>query len=344
MANRVYIRSAAQISVQKPLCEDWMTEPVLCSEPYLRSQDPDFKPFLNPMQARRMGLILKRAIAVSLTALKEVGIECPDAIFTGTGLGCMENTENFLTAMCRDGEEMLPPTYFMMSTHNTISSAVAILLRCHGYNCTYSQKDISFESALLDAFLQLQIGRASNALVGAHDETTPATYELLKGCGYFGEGITAAEASSAFVLSASPVPSTGSGTQRRCHTASPFDRLRNPKEIPHDRSLSHIAHRSLSLSKGTGEPSNDPLCELADVRILHSPTNLEAIVNEYHASRVIRSADYFKLFGKCFSTSGLGTYEAAMRIAKGLDNDILVVNDAGEDVGLVYLKGLCGDC
>lgn len=299
MANRIYIRSAAQISVQKPLCEDWMTDPVRLSGEYLRSQDPDFKQFLNPMQARRMGLILKRAIAVSLTALKDAGIECPDAIFTGTGLGCMENTENFLSAMCRDGEEMLPPTYFMMSTHNTISSAVAILLRCHGYNCTYSQKDISFVSALLDAFIQLQAGRMGNALVGSHDETTPDTYRLLRGAGYFDDTVTAAEASSAFVLSAD------SG--------------------------------SLSLSKG-------PLCELADVQILHSPANLESIVKEYNASRILRSSDYFTLFGKCFSASGLGVYEAAMRIAKGLDKDILVVNDAGEDKGLVYLKSLCGDC
>lgn len=299
MANRIYIRSAAQISVQKPLCEDWMTDPVRLSGEYLRSQDPDFKQFLNPMQARRMGLILKRAIAVSLTALKDAGIECPDAIFTGTGLGCMENTENFLSAMCRDGEEMLPPTYFMMSTHNTISSAVAILLRCHGYNCTYSQKDISFESALLDAFIQLQAGRMGNALVGSHDETTPDTYRLLRGAGYFDGTVTAAEASSAFVLSAD------SG--------------------------------SLNLSKG-------PLCELADVQILHSPANLESIVKEYNASRILRSSDYFTLFGKCFSASGLGVYEAAMRIAKGLDKDILVVNDAGEDKGLVYLKSLCGDC
>ncbi len=305
MTNRIYIRSAAQISVQKPLCEDWMADPVQLSGEYLRSQDPDFKPFLSPMRARRMGLILKRAIAVSLTALRNAGIECPDAIFTGTGLGCMENTENFLSAMCRDGEEMLPPTYFIMSTHNTISSAVAILLRCHGQNCTYSQKDISFESALLDAFLQLQVGGVSNALVGAHDETTPDTYRLLKGAGYFDDTITATEASSAFVLSASSALSTGSGT---------------------DVAL------------------KNPLCELADVQILHSPTNLESVVNEYNASRVILSSDYFKLFGKCFSTSGLGTYEAAVRIAKGIDKDILVVNDAGEDVGLVYLKGVCGDC
>lgn len=282
-----------------------MADPVQLSGEYLRSQDPDFKPFLSPMQARRMGLILKRAIAVSLTALRNAGIECPDAIFTGTGLGCMENTENFLSAMCRDGEEMLPPTYFMMSTHNTISSAVAILLRCHGCNCTYSQKDISFESALLDAFIQLQAGRMGNALVGSHDETTQDTYRLLRGAGYFDDTVTAAEASSAFVLSAFSTPSAVLGT---------------------DVAL------------------KNPLCELADVQILHSPTNLESVVNEYNASRVIRSSDYFKLFGKCFSTSGLGTYEAAVRIAKGLDKDILVVNDAGEDKGLVYLKSLCGDC
>lgn len=330
MANRIYIRSAAQISVQKPLCEDWMTDPIPHSGEYLRSQDPDFKPFLSPMQARRMGLILKRAIAVSLIALRNAGIECPDAIFTGTGLGCMENTENFLSAMCRDGEEMLPPTYFMMSTHNTISSAVAILLRCHGQNCTYSQKDISFESALLDAFLQLQVGGISNALVGAHDETTPDTYRLLKGAGYFEGIVTAAEASSAFVLSASSVPELVEGTDL-VTDSSPHGMMQ------HDRSLSlwfDNAH----------QPSKGPLCELADVQILHSPANLESVVNEYNASRVIRSSDYFKLFGKCFSTSGLGTYEAAVRIAKGLDKDILVVNDAGEDVGLVYLKGVCGDC
>ncbi len=321
MANRIYIHSAAQISVQKPLCEDWMTDPAQLSGEYLRSQDPDFKQFLNPMQARRMGLILKRAIAVSLTALKDAGIECPDAIFTGTGLGCMENTENFLSAMCRDGEEMLPPTYFMMSTHNTISSAVAILLRCHGYNCTYSQKDISFESALLDAFIQLQAGRMGNALVGSHDETTPDTYRLLRGAGYFDGNVTAAEASSAFVLSAD---SDSSMVGEHCRTTGS-----ETPSLPDDRSL--------SLSKG-------PLCELADVQILHSPTNLESIVSEYNASRILRSSDYFTLFGKCFSTSGLGVYEAAMRIAKGLDKDILVVNDAGEDKGLVYLKSLCGDC
>lgn len=291
--NRIYIRSASQISLQKPLCEDWIADPVSCSEPYLRSQDPDFKPFLNPMQARRMGLILKRAIAVSLTALRNAGIECPDAIFTGTGLGCMENTENFLSAMCRDGEEMLPPTYFMMSTHNTISSAVAILLHCHGRNCTYSHKDISFESALLDAYLQLSGGRLSNALVGSHDETIPETYRLLKDCGYYDGTVTASEASVAMALSTSP---------------------------------------------------DGALCELVDVRLMHTPKDLESAVNEYPASSVIHSSDYFRLFGKSFSASGLGVYASAMRIAKGLDRSVLVVNDVGEDVGLVYLKGLCGDC
>ena len=74
--------------------------------------------------------------------------------------------------MCREGESGLSPTAFMQSTHNTIGSMVAIALGCHGYNCTYSQDGVSFESALLDAVMQLESGEAGNSLVGAHDEIT----------------------------------------------------------------------------------------------------------------------------------------------------------------------------
>lgn len=61
----------------------------------------------------------------------------------------------------------------MQSTHNTISSLIAIILKCHGYNNTYSHKGISFESSLFDAWIQIKSGMIRNALVGAHDEVTP---------------------------------------------------------------------------------------------------------------------------------------------------------------------------
>lgn len=85
----------------------------------------------------------------------------------------MENSEKFLIDISRFGESCLKPTLFMQSTHNTISSLIAIILKCHGYNNTYSHRGISFDSALLDAWLQMKSGAIRNALVGSHDEVTP---------------------------------------------------------------------------------------------------------------------------------------------------------------------------
>jgi len=204
MSCKVYIRSASQISAQEPLCEDWMESPVVLEGEYVPSIDPDYRQFFSPMQARRMGKLLKRAMATSLTAMKEGGIECPDAIVTGTGLGCIENTDLFLDAMVSQDEEMLPPTQFMQSTHNTISSLVAIQTHCHGYNCTYSQGDISFESALLDAFVQLKAGSVRNALVGSHDETPPVVKDLLAKSGYLDGSVPATEGSVAMMLTTVP--------------------------------------------------------------------------------------------------------------------------------------------
>ena len=59
---RIYIKGASQISVQQPLAEDWMTAPVWHNEPYTRSIDPNFREWINPLESRRMGKILKRAL------------------------------------------------------------------------------------------------------------------------------------------------------------------------------------------------------------------------------------------------------------------------------------------
>lgn len=175
----VFIASCAQISVQKPLSNEWFHEPVRHDEPYVRATDPDYKPFINPIAGRRMGLIMKRAIATSMSALAEASVTQPDAIITATGLGCIENTEKFLKALCNDGESCLQPTYFINSTHNTIGSSIALHKKCHGYNNTHVHRGVSFESALLDAVLQFELGKIENALVGAHDEMTPDYYNLL---------------------------------------------------------------------------------------------------------------------------------------------------------------------
>ncbi|MCL1868491.1 MAG: beta-ketoacyl synthase chain length factor [Paludibacter sp.] len=197
MTPEIYINSAKQISVQKPLSEEWFAEPILYNEQYVRAIDPDYKDFFTPNEARRLGKILKRALLVSRQAMAG---NTPEAIITGTGLGCIENTEFFLKDLTFNGEELLKPTHFMNSTHNTISSLVAIDIHCHAYNSTYSHKSVSFENALLDAFLQIKSRKISNALVGAHDEMTPDYFTLLQRIGYFGNGNFAGETAVAMLL------------------------------------------------------------------------------------------------------------------------------------------------
>lgn len=130
------------------------------------------KDFITPMEARRMGKLLKAATLTSLTVLKEACVEIPDAIITATSYGMMENSEKFLEEMLENRESLLKPTLFMQSTHNTIGSSVAIRLCCHGYNITYCQGERSLEWGMKDAVRLIQSGRAETVLVGCHDEST----------------------------------------------------------------------------------------------------------------------------------------------------------------------------
>ena len=144
----------------------------------------ELREFVTAGEARRMGKLMKAATITSMRALREAGVERPDAIITATAYGMLETSERFLTDMVENGEEMLSPTLFMQSTHNTIGSALAIRLKCHGYNITYSQGADSFRWALRDAKRLIETGKAKTVLVGQHDEATPMMQHFcrLMGC------------------------------------------------------------------------------------------------------------------------------------------------------------------
>ena len=144
----------------------------------------EIRDYVKPLEARRMGKIMKSSLLSSLKALRQAGIEQPDAIITGTALGCLENSELLLRQMVEEGETMLKPTYFMQSTHNTISSNIAIRLGCHGYNITYTQDQASFDWAMRDAELLLKSGKCKTVLVGCHDESTPFYRQLMERLGF----------------------------------------------------------------------------------------------------------------------------------------------------------------
>ena len=143
----------------------------------------EIRNYVKPLEARRMGKIMKSSLLSSLKAMEQAGIEKPDAIITATALGCLENSELLLNQLQEEGEVMLKPTYFMQSTHNTIGSCIAIFTKCHGYNVTYTHGKDSLEWALRDARMLLKSGKAKSVLVGLHDETTPLYRSLMQRVG-----------------------------------------------------------------------------------------------------------------------------------------------------------------
>jgi len=141
---------------------------------------PNFKDYFNPLEMRRMSDIIKTSTTTAIECLKETNIDKIDAVITGTGQGCLEDTEKFLNKMLENNEEFLTPTSFIQSTHNTFGAHVALISKCNGHNINYVHKTISFESALLDAILLIKECKAKNILVGGVDETTQRHYENKK--------------------------------------------------------------------------------------------------------------------------------------------------------------------
>ena len=302
MKKDIYVLSAKQISVQQPLCEDWMTKPVEYQTPFNRSIDPSFKDYISPIEARRMGKILKRAIATSKEAIKASGLDSVDAIITGTGYGCIENTEFFLDALSKDGEQMLSPTYFMQSTHNTISSLVAIQTKNHGYNVTYAHKGISFDSALQDAVLQMRLGKINSALIGGHDELTETFYRILKKGGMMGKNDEmCGEAAVSVVLCTK-------NDDYLCKLVN-FKMLHKPtleilKAVAKDFQADYI------LTGISGNHKSDE-AYFAETKELFSDAKL---------------LKYKHIFGESFTSSGIGVYVAAQCLKAGKIPAHLFVN------------------
>lgn len=181
---KAYISGTGNISPQLTYDNSVFLQQVIPLEaPFVRCQEPNYKEFINPMQLRRMGRILKMGVTAAGICLKEAGVAVPDAIITGTGLGLVQDTEKFLTSILENDEKFLTPTSFIQSTHNTVGAHIAVMLKCNHYNFTYVHSNISFESALLDSLMQLEENPEKNILLGGLDEMTDAYFDITRRAG-----------------------------------------------------------------------------------------------------------------------------------------------------------------
>ena len=320
-----FIYAASQISLQKPLSEEWMDEPLPINEGYNRALEPDYKQYIQPLEARRMGKLMKRAVAVcsdiiskTQALLSGLMANCqqptafmPDAIISGTGLGCVEYTELFLDPLCRQGESLLKPTYFMQSTHNTVSSSLAIRLKCHGYNATYSHKSISFDSALEDAIMQISSGSLSTAMVCGFDEVTPSYYGLLKKIGFLGQpGEPSGECAAAFLLGGAALH----GSPLRPAKGNILCRIAGHKMLycPTDEELSEEVGKLHDRTKAVGSQA-----------VMLGYNGSEVVDGRYDALlagplRGCVPLHYKHLFGECYSAPAMGLYAAACCLHRGV--------------------------
>jgi 3-oxoacyl-(acyl-carrier-protein) synthase len=327
----VYIQSANQISAQKPLSDEWFDNPLYYGEKRVPTIDPDFSGHFPPLAARRMCVLLKRAVMMSRLTLRDASTEMPDAIISGTGLGCIENTEKFLHTIMKNDERFLQPTYFMQSTHNILSSSIAIDLKCHGYNNTFVHRGTSFENALLDALMQFEQHHIRTALVGGYDELTDDYYRFFERIGIWDF-----------------VPAGGPSPAETCFAGE----------------------AAVSMLLGA-DKNEHTICEISDVELLYRPTpeqlgetlgamlakagcDIDAVLTglNTHAEndRVYRDViarffgdspvmHYKHLFGESFSSSALGVYVATTCLRRGRIPPFLLLPGSG-DGGIDGIDGV----
>ena len=173
MTKPIYINGVGSISAQKTFDNSLFLEEVTKhNDTVLDVISPDYKEFIPPAAARRMAKGIKMSTVSAKAAVTEAELEENqiDAIIVGTGLGCIGDSEKFVMDIIDNKEQYLTPTRFIQSSHNTVAGQIALGMGCKGYNFTYVHSAISFESAVLDAKMQLEEGEADHILVGGVDE------------------------------------------------------------------------------------------------------------------------------------------------------------------------------
>ncbi|MES2810440.1 MAG: beta-ketoacyl synthase chain length factor [Bacteroidota bacterium] len=278
---KLYIKSAAAISAQNTFSKGpFLADLTEYTGTRLNTIEPDYKEFLDPKLARRMSRVIKMGVAAAMQCLRDAEVSNPGAIITGTALGCQEDTITFLERIIELEEQMLPPTAFIQSTHNTVAAQIALMLKCHNYNSTFVHKGISFESALLDAVMLLKEGDANDVLVGGIEEMTDTAFKILTRLGLYkrwpisnldlfkakSKGTLGGEGAAFFVLTDKPSDDNMAelvATRTHFNAAGKLDIESKIKTLLTDFSLT-VEDIDLVITGKNGDIKNDAVYEILD--------------------------------------------------------------------------------
>ena len=288
-----YFKAISTISFQDSFeCENlYSSLKVIDSESELYK--PNYKEFISSVALRRLSPILRMGLTNSLDCQKQLDGEI-DAVIVGTGLGCLQDTEKFLINFHTATSDLLSPTSFIQSTHNTIGGQISLAMKNHGYNMTHTQNNVSFELSLLDGMMCLNEGK-SNVLIGAADEYIPFLSKLQPEL--LSDKYPLTSSSSFFVFSQEVVESRIG--IKNVHISFDTEDLDGEMEV-------FLKHNNLNLSE-------------IDL-IIHSDVNSKMI--QEHSNIL----NYLEYTGVNFSASAVATH-IAHDYLKGSDKkNVLIVN------------------
>jgi hypothetical protein len=142
----------------------------------IRVLEKDFAKYIPASISRRMSSITQWSMYAALDALAQSQYPTPSAIITATGMGCLKETDNFLNQILDESADIYSPTPFIQSTHNAVGGALALHLKNNNYNATFSNRNTSFEDALIDASMQNQ----ECILIGGFEEISNYSLDAIR--------------------------------------------------------------------------------------------------------------------------------------------------------------------
>jgi 3-oxoacyl-[acyl-carrier-protein] synthase II len=300
---KTFIRATGNVSPQKTLgMGSFLQDLVVQTGNRLHCAEPDYLKYIDAKSIRRMSRIIKMGTAAALECLCEAGVKSPDAITMGTAYGCLEDTGVFLKKMVEQHEDMLTPTAFIQSTHNTIGAQIALLLQCHHYNNTFVHRGFSFESALLDAMMLLEENSMQTVLTGAADEITNASHAILSRFGLYKKepiantdlfvsqtkGTIAGEGAAFFLLGNQPSATDYAALDAVYTFYKPVGIAEVEEHITGllQRQALSMADIDLLICGNNGNPGSDAVYHALDKTIFarHTPVYYKHLCGEYPTS------------------------------------------------------------
>jgi 3-oxoacyl-[acyl-carrier-protein] synthase II len=151
----------------------------------------DFNPrnYLSQRQFRRMSRVSRMAVAASIDALADSGLD-PENLSTdrvgvvaGTSDGPSSQVETFFLSLLENGPRGTQPFYFPETVPNAPASHVAMVHGFTGPNTTFCQNMISAENAIRYAADLLLANQADAVLCGGADEISAMQYDCYRAVG-----------------------------------------------------------------------------------------------------------------------------------------------------------------